>query len=107
MNAIETELAGIEARANAATAGPWKTELYDVLYADDEQPGGFNWGGEFGSVEDAEFAAASRTDVPRLVAALRRACYEIDMLDKASTGFGMSSQLKPILAILTGEQEQR
>ena len=68
------ELAEIEARAAAATEGPWEadgSEIYDAAG---------DWVGESldldapdGGETNARFAAAARTDVPRLVAALRAA----------------------------------
>ena len=73
------ELAEIEARAAAATEGPWEadgSEIYDAAG---------DWVGESldldapdGGETNARFAAAARTDVPRLVAALRAAREERD-----------------------------
>ena len=61
----------IQARADAATDGPW------TVYVNEHGP----WVGKDGGAEigddpeqdraDAEFSAHARTDVPRLVAALR------------------------------------
>ncbi|MEV5957259.1 hypothetical protein AB0M11_26420 [Streptomyces sp. NPDC051987] len=82
MTSTDPDLDTIEARANAATAGPWNIELD---YCDCSEYGcshapfavGF---GPFTSFEnttdrhhyDAEFVAAARTDVPALVAEIRR-----------------------------------
>ena len=80
MNAID-RLDEIEARANAATRGPWATVIEDgvtlSLVLTDEDDGLFY--GDSGydapivteSGRDAEFVAHARTDVPALVAALR------------------------------------
>lgn len=65
-------LAEIEARANAATAGPWQTRFLsrmmraarsvnDVMFSTEE---GADW-------FDSEFIAAARTDIPRLIARVR------------------------------------
>lgn len=51
----ETELDAIEARANAATPGPWDEPGFSALDAC-----------------DARFVAHARTDVPRLIAEVRR-----------------------------------
>ena len=69
----------IEARANAATEGPWETEHhYNRLTGEHvvseiprvaECMG--NGDGGLDYKEDAEFIAHARTDVPALVAALR------------------------------------
>jgi hypothetical protein len=79
-------LDAVEARANAATEGPWVVETPESVYghdggpdwaelrwvsdeatvADDDPP----WIGPVGTA-DAEFIAHARTDVPALVAALR------------------------------------
>ena len=75
------EFAAIEARANAATPGPWTAETTGVA-------GGDHWyvcdeGEAIASIScndgtnedqrepDAEFIAHSRTDIPRLLAAVR------------------------------------
>jgi hypothetical protein len=79
----DEELAGIEARANAATSGPWVWKVRgengplcmhsgDAIVFDD----GTAWG-EYGSpmhneAADATFIAHARTDVPALVAEVRR-----------------------------------
>jgi hypothetical protein len=66
----EDDLQAIEARANAATPGPWqltggRDEVYDII-------------GDGRDVvqqvlsPDAEFIASARTDVPALVAEVRR-----------------------------------
>lgn len=70
----------IEARANAATPGPWEAGCNDrhVLYVTTENeefcaehgPELYDSQGFF-SDDDTEFIAHARTDVPALVAALR------------------------------------
>ena len=80
------ELAEIEARAAAATEGPWEadgSEIYDAAG---------DWVGESldldapdGGETNARFAAAARTDVPRLVAALRAAREELMRVRHALT----------------------
>jgi hypothetical protein len=67
-------LAAVQQRADAATGGPWTQRNYtgdvvgnsSVLYGDRFGVRDIPW-------DDAEFIAASRTDVPRLVAALTAA----------------------------------
>ena len=80
----------IEARANAATEGPWEADgSAHVLTADNTptfvarcaDPGGSDAG-----VPDAEFIAHARTDVPALVAALR-AVLEIHQDGGESQGY--------------------
>jgi hypothetical protein len=69
MTALTDYLAEIKARADAATGGPWHEEAGNVCGADARLVA-------TGSriypvaVDDANFIAAARTDVPKLVAAL-------------------------------------
>ncbi|MGW7283890.1 hypothetical protein ACWGH4_00065 [Streptomyces sp. NPDC054847] len=75
----EQWLAEIEARANAATAGPWCTDSWEIYQGTEYVPGISMWIGEtcrgMTSMEqdraDAAFIAAARTDVPALVAEVR------------------------------------
>ena len=74
-------LDAIQARADAASTGPWAIDNDDFdgasVYMDD----GITWGrayvctdlqqGDDGGQYDAEFIAHAREDVPKLVAALR------------------------------------
>jgi len=80
MTAVEARLAEIEARAAAATEGPWRvTPWHDkgvmpAGWADDSLP--IDKRGPFAHIAasdllDAAFIAAARTDVPALTAALR------------------------------------
>lgn len=65
-------LGEIEARANAATRGPWEQDRWEVLDSD-----GFvlveHDSCEFIRIEDADFIAHAREDLPALVSALREA----------------------------------
>ncbi|WP_430754636.1 hypothetical protein [Micrococcus luteus] len=58
----------IEARANAATEGPWEASMDRVEHAGDSE---YAVAYDVAREEDAEFIAHARTDVPALVAALR------------------------------------
>jgi hypothetical protein len=73
MTALTDYLAEVKARAEAATDGPWDIE-HGRLWTD---PGDAAWAeqiavftGSRAWMSDAEFIAAARTDVPKLVAAL-------------------------------------
>jgi hypothetical protein len=87
----EQELQAIEQRANGATAGPWKAEMGQVLYwsprpTKAKPNAGYTHtlmraeqtdyaSGEFFAVvddTDATFIAHARTDVPALVAEVKR-----------------------------------
>jgi hypothetical protein len=72
----DDELKAIEARANAATPGPWKAEGDDecILYvrAANGHTVVTTDSGVYTTDEDAIFIAAARTDVPKLVAEVRR-----------------------------------
>lgn len=78
---IPGEFAAIEARANAATPGPWEhcTKGYDGLplvvaegYGFPAEPLGQSGTHVIETMEaDAEFIAHSRTDIPALLAAVR------------------------------------
>jgi hypothetical protein len=77
----EQQLAEIEARANAATTGPWCTDGAEIYRGTEYEPGISQWVGETcrpdesdGGRADATFAAAARTDVPTLLAEIRRLC---------------------------------
>jgi hypothetical protein len=73
-------LAEIEARANAATDGPWCTDSWEIYQGSEYEPGLSFWIGETcrGTADleqdraDAAFVAAARSDVPALVAEIRR-----------------------------------
>jgi hypothetical protein len=81
------DLDAIEERANAATPGPWHVDDEDyaeAIYAADDVTtviAGGRWGGEarvFETTEDARFIAHARTDVPALVAEVRRLRTELE-----------------------------
>jgi len=74
------DLDQIEARANAATPGPWCTDSWEIYQGTKYEPGLSAWIGETcrgtSSLEqdraDAAFVAAARTDVPAMAAEIRR-----------------------------------
>lgn len=77
----DDELKAIEARANAATPGPWEVEQKEctVLRAPNGPPSDQSLMGDEqyypwtpDRIEDWQFIAATRTDVPALVAEVRR-----------------------------------
>lgn len=88
------DLDAIEARANAATPGPWRVFTHRVqrsgfqpppeVYhpkAIEDAPGDIAHGVPVGaSAEDTEFIAHARTDVPALVAEVRR-CRALPAID--------------------------
>lgn len=68
----EEELQEIEARANAATEGPWDACLSSGVC---RAPPGEDHHSSIGHIrtkQDQEFIAHARTDVPKLVAEVRR-----------------------------------
>ncbi|MDX3634366.1 hypothetical protein PV728_29695 [Streptomyces europaeiscabiei] len=82
-------LAEIEALAEAATAGPWCTDAWEIYQGAEYVPGISFWIGETcrGTSElgqdraDAAFVAAARSDVPELVAEVRRQAAQIAELE--------------------------
>ncbi|MDX3587302.1 hypothetical protein [Streptomyces europaeiscabiei] len=82
-------LAEIEARASWATAGPWCTDAWEIYQGVEYVPGISFWIGETcrGTSElgqdraDAAFVAAARSDVPELVAEVRRQAARIAELE--------------------------
>lgn len=79
----DCELKAIEARAAAATPGPWVIDGYDagqnrhklLMNCVDQTADNWQWVAwlGLGTPQNAEFIAAARTDVPALCAALREA----------------------------------
>lgn len=64
-------LAAVQQRADAATDGPWITEGTHVVHPPWEADDDTYWVADaFEEGPNVDFIAASRTDVPRLVAAL-------------------------------------
>lgn len=74
----EDELRAIEARAEAATAGPWTIHVEAFAAAAWLSGVWQGYEGEFG-VPDAAFIAAARTDVPALIAEIRRLQDRLEM----------------------------
>jgi len=75
----EQQLDDIEARKDAATPGPWmrKAELAShIVYIDNAAPDDGTlsplWNAEWATEADGEFTAHARTDVPALLAEVRR-----------------------------------
>jgi hypothetical protein len=75
------QLDEIQARAQAATPGPWTTDGWEIYQgAEEDSPNLLTWVGETcraddydGSRRDAEFIAHARTDVPALLDELKQA----------------------------------
>ena len=79
----DIDLDAIEARANAATPGPWLVlrgmDCTHVRAQDGHfETGCINWDGRDAS--DADFIAAARTDIPALIARVREQEQEIAKL---------------------------
>jgi hypothetical protein len=74
----EDDLKAIEARAQAATEGPWRavydgSSTWSIGPDDDPQGRAACWASDrFGKKADIEFLTAARTDIPALVAEVRR-----------------------------------
>jgi hypothetical protein len=80
----EDELKAIEARANAATPGPWDTTSEDCIVAAGDNLCSAGMDGDYPGpkrTDDAAFIAAARTDVPVLVAEVRRLQKLVDAPD--------------------------
>lgn len=69
----EERLQEIEARANAATWGPWEALSDGTVMADSEEGPLGVFVADVNKLTDAEFVADARTDIPALIAALREA----------------------------------
>lgn len=68
----EEYLAEVEARAAAATRGPWRRSGYSLAYLDPEDGEEIHLGYFDGPEADVAFMAGARTDVPALVTEVRR-----------------------------------
>ena len=91
----DAELAAIEARAEAATPGPW-TSAYHHGSPYKRQELRMLFGGHGGALvrgardyavltaPDAHFVAAARTDIPRLVAEVRRLRRQVEAMEEAT-----------------------
>jgi hypothetical protein len=83
---LPPDLDRIEARAEAATPGPWFAKENDliggwcVMPVDDVPSNGVHEVADFAHREAAEFIAAARSDVPALVARVRALEAEVRML---------------------------
>lgn len=111
MSGPAINLNAIEARANAATPGPWYQGRDDRRYEDSghafthedmNHSDSYDVFPDAANPEDAEFVAHARTDVPALVATLRR-------LDAALTELAHHGDLTPagkrkLEQIIGGEQ---
>jgi hypothetical protein len=73
----EDEIKAIEARANAASPGPWN---YHDKHLQDPDPYGRL---QFGRGEDITFVLHARTDVPRLIARVRELEAQVRDLEAA------------------------
>lgn len=87
------DLDAIEARANAATPGPWFNDSHEIYAGENTDiPAMSEWIGETcdprrpdHGAANAEFVAAARTDVPALVAEIRRLTADVDMWRRTVT----------------------
>ncbi len=133
MNAKLTEiLASIEARANAATPGPWSTydNSFDAGVVNGLRPakeGEYSYSGSGicydtmicggepseGHFEgpDADFVAASRTDIPKLLAVVKKLMEQRNKWADYGGGLEMPKQIEAenavLLAILSDKAESR
>lgn len=79
----EDELRVIEARAEAATPGPWEMEVddpYVIWGPDDLRIVSFKGSTIIGFEDNAPFVAHAREDIPALIAEVRRLRKENDRL---------------------------
>ena len=126
MTPLDAALAEIEARVNAATEGPWRVDnvgVYRQPVVSTEAAMGperpyfrIAYFGTSGNrdisghhFDDASFIASARTDVPRLVAALRYAVWKVDAQARLLGSVGVQTMESTpfdarILAILTGKE---
>lgn len=85
----DDELKQIEARANAATPGPWVDVGYGRIAVGDETGKSVHWWDwdcvEHGAQDQADgtFIAHARTDIPSLIAAVRERDARIEAFKKA------------------------
>lgn len=113
---ISDRLGQIEARADAATEGPWKIEThYGMSQSRRRQivvPGWMTPIAVLGQENpygdpDAEFIAHSRTDVPALLAALRAVLAECEELDEvpedSGSGADAARVIRRMIAAALGE----
>ena len=100
----------IEARANAATEGPWEAyrpnpayRIYEICSTTPQgldetlaEVSGYN------ASDDAEFIAHARTDMPDLVAALRAVLYEVAKVQRDADAVAINP--RPGGKVLAGER---
>jgi hypothetical protein len=81
----DAELDAILARANAASPAPWHVGHYRGVGEDYDLAGPVEpvMRGMVGSRADAEFIAAARTDIPRLVAEVQRLRQRVQELERS------------------------
>ena len=86
MSDLTTYLDEVQARVDAATEGPWEAGVEQglfgpmfVLRAGDGRAVSFRRPFDGGVTADAEFIAHARSDVPRLLAAVRAVLYLLDL----------------------------
>jgi len=107
------QLAAIEARANAATEGPWETHDGDVVQSYDiavktgehsyEREGIIP--GEYVRDNDAEFIANARTDVPVLLALVREQQAKLDRVEALADKYPYTILGRDIRAAITATEE--
>lgn len=108
----------MQARCDAATPGPWKLKPVDdhkrIIFG----PNGNSWGTDVGEIDSddadydeamrtAEFVSHARTDMPRLIAALRVAMEALDGIESGANSFpphrSAREALARVAAILEGK----
>lgn len=104
-------LAAVQQRADAATDGPWeadgtevsqhwsRSQPWETVASNEIACMAYCYGGSARGIEreaDAEFIAASRTDVPRLVAALTAALDELDEWGGRNS-LGLAPRLRAVI----------
>lgn len=114
----DQELAAIEARANAATPGPWKAinipfrsgdNTYSFWEVYHDRDGVGDSGGWYAVGDDyteitAQFVAATRTDIPALVAEVRR-LRAIEAAARAYCATWDQERYKRLLDALSGPRD--
>ncbi|WP_265560780.1 hypothetical protein [Streptomyces hygroscopicus] len=109
----DQQLDEIDARAKAATPGPWCTDSWEI-YQGTEYEAGAEWIGETcrGRVEglaqdraDAAFVAAARTDVPQLVAEVRRLRARVAELERPAVE-KRRNEIRQSFVVLAAQCEQ-
>lgn len=133
MENIERELAAIEARAQAATEGPWKAENLErdyghrgIYWVSVDRPDEIKTVAEVDAnddgveaiwrMADAEFIANARTDVPALLALVREQQAKLDrgteVLDELMADYNANAgvryaDLEAIRAAITATEDSK